>query len=152
MPLPKALGRFNRLVTNPAIRGVAQWVPPLGVVGHVGRTSKREYGTPVLAFPTENGFVIALTYGPDVDWVKNVLAAKRGTLTRTGRTTAVREPRIVRLPRGPDAVPAPIRAALRTLRAARVIALGRDGAVVCDLRAVDPSDDERLVRALRTLT
>jgi L-seryl-tRNA(Ser) seleniumtransferase len=41
--------------------------------------------------------------------------------------------------------------ALRLLRAARIVALGRGGAVVCDLRAVDPGDDERLAGALRTL-
>jgi L-seryl-tRNA(Ser) seleniumtransferase len=43
-------------------------------------------------------------------------------------------------------------AALHTLRAARVVALGRDGAVVCDLRTVEPADDARLGAALRTLT
>ena len=42
-------------------------------------------------------------------------------------------------------------AALRVLRDARVIALGRDGAVVCDLRTVEPSDDVRLGTALRTV-
>jgi L-seryl-tRNA(Ser) seleniumtransferase len=42
-------------------------------------------------------------------------------------------------------------AALRSLRTARVVALGRDGAVVCDLRAVDPLDDERLGFALRSI-
>jgi L-seryl-tRNA(Ser) seleniumtransferase len=42
--------------------------------------------------------------------------------------------------------------ALHALRSARVVALGRDGAVVCDLRAVDPSDDEHLARALHTIT
>jgi L-seryl-tRNA(Ser) seleniumtransferase len=42
-------------------------------------------------------------------------------------------------------------AALRTLRASRVVALGRDGSVVCDLRTVDPADDLRLARALQTL-
>jgi L-seryl-tRNA(Ser) seleniumtransferase len=42
-------------------------------------------------------------------------------------------------------------AALLTLRAARVVALGRDGAVVCDLRTVEPADDARLGDALRTL-
>jgi hypothetical protein len=42
-------------------------------------------------------------------------------------------------------------AALRALRAARVVALGRDDAVVCDLRTVDPSDDARLGRALRSI-
>jgi L-seryl-tRNA(Ser) seleniumtransferase len=42
-------------------------------------------------------------------------------------------------------------AALQSLRAARVVALGRDGSVVCDLRTVEPSDDERLVAALRAV-
>jgi L-seryl-tRNA(Ser) seleniumtransferase len=42
-------------------------------------------------------------------------------------------------------------AALLELRAARVVALARDGAVVCDLRAVDPADDARLGTALRNL-
>ena len=39
--------------------------------------------------------------------------------------------------------------ALRDLRAARIVALGRDGAVVCDLRTVEPADDARLTDALR---
>jgi L-seryl-tRNA(Ser) seleniumtransferase len=42
-------------------------------------------------------------------------------------------------------------AALQTLRAARVIALGRDGSIVCDLRTVDPADDARLGAALQTV-
>jgi L-seryl-tRNA(Ser) seleniumtransferase len=42
-------------------------------------------------------------------------------------------------------------AALRLLRSERVVALGRDGAVVCDLRTVDPADDARLGAALRSL-
>jgi L-seryl-tRNA(Ser) seleniumtransferase len=42
-------------------------------------------------------------------------------------------------------------AALQTLRNARVIALGRDGSIVCDLRTVDPTDDARLGTALQTV-
>jgi L-seryl-tRNA(Ser) seleniumtransferase len=38
--------------------------------------------------------------------------------------------------------------ALARLRDHDVVALGRDGAVVCDLRTVDPADDERLATAL----
>src|SRR5205823_6577715 len=47
------------------------------VVRHVGRTSGREYQTPVHAVATADGFAVALPYGPDSDWVKNVRA--RGT-------------------------------------------------------------------------
>ena len=37
----------------------------------------------------------------------------------------------------------------RRLRLAGVVARVEDGRVVCDLRSVDPVDDERLVAALR---
>jgi hypothetical protein len=39
----------------------------------VGRTSGRPYETPVEAFATDDGFLVALPYGPDTDWLKNVL-------------------------------------------------------------------------------
>jgi len=42
-------------------------------------------------------------------------------------------------------------AALSQLRTARIVALGRDGALVCDLRTVEPTDDEQLARALRAV-
>ncbi len=42
-------------------------------------------------------------------------------------------------------------AALRTLRATRIVALGRDGAVICDLRTVDPADDDRVGAALQSV-
>jgi L-seryl-tRNA(Ser) seleniumtransferase len=41
--------------------------------------------------------------------------------------------------------------ALARLRAERIVAIGRDGAVVCDVRTVDARDDERLAGALRLL-
>jgi deazaflavin-dependent oxidoreductase (nitroreductase family) len=45
------------------------------VIVHRGRRSGRCYQTPVNVFSAGDGYVIALTYGPDTDWVKNVLAA-----------------------------------------------------------------------------
>lgn len=47
------------------------------VLLHIGRKSGKLYRIPVIAEPVENGFVIALTYGRNVDWYKNV-AAKGG--------------------------------------------------------------------------
>jgi len=47
----------------------------MGLVVHRGRRSGRVYDTPVLVFPADDGYVIALTYGPDTDWIRNVLAA-----------------------------------------------------------------------------
>jgi deazaflavin-dependent oxidoreductase (nitroreductase family) len=53
---------------------------PFCLIRHVGRKSGRLYETPIIASPVEGGFVIELTYGYDVDWHKNVLAAGGCTL------------------------------------------------------------------------
>jgi hypothetical protein len=47
-------------------------------------------------FPAENGYVFALTYGPDTDWVKNVLAAGGCELQTRGRTIRLISPRVYR--------------------------------------------------------
>ncbi|HEU5449408.1 MAG TPA: hypothetical protein VFW57_10380, partial [Acidimicrobiia bacterium] len=43
-------------------------------------------------------------------------------------------------------------AALGALRSAGIVARVDAGAVICDLRTVDPSDDTRLAAALATIT
>jgi deazaflavin-dependent oxidoreductase (nitroreductase family) len=88
----------------------------MAVVEHVGRTSAREYRTPVLAFRTPDGFVIALVYGADSDWVRNALAAAGATLEHRGRQVLVSEPRLSRSDEIRAHVPAPIRVILRLLR------------------------------------
>ncbi|MFG1711043.1 nitroreductase family deazaflavin-dependent oxidoreductase [Nonomuraea sp. M3C6] len=75
MPLPEAVARFNRTVTNRVTMPFAGRLPGLAVVHHKGRRSGRSYKTPVSIFRRPDGYVAALTYGPDRDWVKNVIAA-----------------------------------------------------------------------------
>jgi deazaflavin-dependent oxidoreductase (nitroreductase family) len=75
MPIPKAIGRLNRVGLNHIVRPLATWLPGLGVVTHRGRHSGRSYRTPVNVFARPEGYVFALTYGPETDWVKNVQAA-----------------------------------------------------------------------------
>jgi deazaflavin-dependent oxidoreductase (nitroreductase family) len=65
------------------------------VVRHVGRTSGRPYETPVNAVATDDGFVIALPYGQNTDWLKNVLASESATIVHEGDTYVVNRPRIV---------------------------------------------------------
>lgn len=74
MPLPRAVARFNRY-PNWIARRLAPHVPPFLLVTHTGRTSGKRYRTPVFGFRTDDGFIIALTYGRESDWVRNVLAA-----------------------------------------------------------------------------
>ena len=66
---------FNRVVTNRITGRFATRFPGFGIVSHVGRESGRLYRTPVNVFRVPDGFVIALTYGRDSEWVRNVLAA-----------------------------------------------------------------------------
>jgi len=42
----------------------------------------------------EDGYVLALTYGPDTDWVKNVLAAGGCELRTRGRVVSLTSPRL----------------------------------------------------------
>ena len=80
MPIPKVIAVFNKYVTNRFFLLFARWIPPFAIVNHKGRISGRSYRTPILAFPTEAGFFFALTYGRDVDWVKNLIAYDSGTI------------------------------------------------------------------------
>ena len=112
MPLPKALARFNRVVTNPIVRHVAGRLPGFGIVMHVGRRSGRMYRTPVNFFRRDDRYVIALTYGIDSQWVRNVLAAGACDVETRGRSIRLVEPEIAQDPRR-RLVPAPVRPILR---------------------------------------
>jgi deazaflavin-dependent oxidoreductase (nitroreductase family) len=94
MPIPKAVGRWNKAGLNRVTKRIAPWMPGFGVVVHRGRRSGKEYQTPVNVFATEDGYVLALTYGPDTDWVKNVLAAGGCELRTGGRVVRLTAPRL----------------------------------------------------------
>lgn len=86
---------INRAFTNPVMRPLAARVAPMSVVHHRGRKSGTRYHTPVLAFPTDEGFVCPLPYGTDTDWCQNVVEAGGCSLVRAGRTVRLHNPRIV---------------------------------------------------------
>ncbi len=65
------------------------------IVRHVGRTTGRPYETPVQAVATDDGFVIALPYGLNTDWLKNVLAGRSATVVHEGSTYEVDQPEVV---------------------------------------------------------
>jgi deazaflavin-dependent oxidoreductase (nitroreductase family) len=123
MPIPKAVARFNRYVTNPLARLVAGWLPPFAVVEHRGRRSGREYRTPVWSFRTGDGFVIPLTYGADSDWVHNVLASKGCRVRSRGRVMDLSAPRVVRGSRGRELVPRVLRGPLRLMAVTEFLVL-----------------------------
>jgi deazaflavin-dependent oxidoreductase (nitroreductase family) len=84
---------LNKYVTNRVLRGLA-CLPfgPFAVIHHVGRRSRRQYETVIMVWPTQDGFVIALTYGPTVDWYRNILATRGGTIFWHRRVFVVGKP------------------------------------------------------------
>ena len=109
MPIPQRVARFNRRVTNRVARPLLGRVPGFGVVHHVGRRSGRPYATPVNVFVVDGDYVVALTYGRDSDWLKNVLAAGGCELEVRGRRVRCTAPEVfhdptasrIRLPERP---------------------------------------------------
>jgi len=113
MHLPRFMRRVNRAFTNPVLGTIAWALPPLAIVGHVGRKSGRRYRTPVVAFPTKTGFVIPMTYGRDVDWARNLVKRRGGEIMRLGRRFTLRNPRIVGTAAAYPHLPIGMRSALR---------------------------------------
>lgn len=94
MPIPKRVARWNKVGVNRLARHVAPWLPGHALVVHRGRRSGRTYQTPVMVFGAGDGFIVALTYGPDSDWVRNVRAAGGCELRTGGRRLRVDSPRV----------------------------------------------------------
>lgn len=91
-----AVRTMNRAVFNPKQMETAGTPGAYAsIVKHVGRTSGTEYQTPVGVVPTDDGFVIALPYGDQADWLKNVVAAGHATIVHDGATHGVERPEVV---------------------------------------------------------
>src|SRR6202158_5545984 len=89
---------FNLAVTNRITSRFAARLVGFGILKHVGRKSGRVYRTPVNVFRAPDGFLIALTYGRESEWVKNVLAAGGCELETRGVRYQVSAPTIVHDP------------------------------------------------------
>ena len=125
MPIPRAIARLNRVGLNRIIKRIAPRLPAFGVVIHQGRRTGRSYRTPVNVFATADGYLVALTYGKDSDWVKNVLSAGGCELITRGRRVRLVSPRL-RHDVARRGVPAPVRPILRLLRVADFLQLSLD--------------------------
>jgi deazaflavin-dependent oxidoreductase (nitroreductase family) len=122
MPLPPWLARFNRTVTNRVARPVAALLPGFAIVRHRGRRTGRIYRTPVNLFRGGDSVVIALTYGPDRDWVRNVMAAGGCEVESRRRVIQLKDPRLV-TDTHRSLVPAPVRPVLRAIDVTQFLVL-----------------------------
>ncbi len=116
MMLRNRIRTFNKYVTNRLLRGFASFSHgPFAIIRHVGRRSGKPYETVIMVWPMGEGFVIALTYGPQVDWYRNILAAGGGTVFWHSRVYAVGKPELIDANAALLAFPAPFRLILRRL-------------------------------------
>jgi deazaflavin-dependent oxidoreductase (nitroreductase family) len=92
------LAKINIAFTNRITSLFAGWLPGFGILTHVGRKSGKVYRTPVNVFRAPIGFIIALTYSSQSEWVKNVLAAGGCELKTRGKKYHLSSPNVVRDP------------------------------------------------------
>jgi deazaflavin-dependent oxidoreductase (nitroreductase family) len=110
------LAKINIAFTNRITGLFAGWLPGFGILTHVGRKSGKVYRTPINVFRASNGFIMALTYSSQSEWVKNVLAAGGCELTTRGKTYHLSAPNLVHDPTR-RRFPIPVRVALRIVGA-----------------------------------
>jgi hypothetical protein len=79
----------------------------------------------VTAEPTADGYVIPLSYGEDVDWLKNVRASGRGTIEARDGTHVVGEPKVIDAEEAMAAVSARARLMYRAFGVERYLKMKR---------------------------
>jgi len=113
--LPRVVARFNKRVTNRFLEPIARRSAGFAVVHHVGRRSNREYTTPVNLFALGDDAIVALTYGPDADWVQNVIGAGGTVENRVGERR-IDQAAVVGRDVAWPVLPSVVRGALRVMR------------------------------------
>jgi deazaflavin-dependent oxidoreductase (nitroreductase family) len=108
--LPWTTHVFNRFT-----RLFIHWVPWFALLIYRGRKSGRMYRTPMNVFRRNESYIFALTYGSDVQRVKNVLAAGEADLRIRTKTVHLSEPELFVDPRR-RLMPLPLRLVLGLAR------------------------------------
>ena len=106
---------FTTHVFNRFSRLFAGWLPGFGLLVYRGRKSGKEYRTPMNVFRRGDEYVFALTYGADVQWVKNIVAAGGCDIVTRGRTVRLVEPVLFTDPKR-SMMPLPVRLFLGPMR------------------------------------
>lgn len=137
----RQVAAFHRAITNRLAIRFAARLPGFAIVTNVGRNSGRVYRTPVNVFREPDGFLIALTYGRDSGWLKNVLAAGGCQLETRGVQYQLIKPLIVH-DRTRRRFPFLVRMILSLIDANDILQLSilaGVSAVRCDHRPIDVS-------------
>lgn len=108
MPVPLRVTPYVKRFANPVMTHLTGhgWLAELE---HVGRSSGEAHRTPVLAFREGDVVTIALTYGPGVQWLKNLRATGRARMHRRRTMLQLGTPRMLGPDEGLPRMPQPIR-------------------------------------------
>ncbi len=101
-PVPTPRTRFHRL-------------PGFAIISNRGRKSGEFHRTPMNVFRDGDDYLFALTYGSDVQWVKNILAAGAADLRVGDQTVHLTDPEVFVDPKR-RLMPLPLRFMLGVLR------------------------------------
>jgi deazaflavin-dependent oxidoreductase (nitroreductase family) len=102
----KGIRTFVKRFVNPVLRNFTRLsFGPFGLLRHVGRRSGKRYEIPIMVWPVEGGFVIELTYGRKVDWLRNLQAAGQGSLRYHNREYVLQKPQFIDAATGWRALP-----------------------------------------------
>jgi deazaflavin-dependent oxidoreductase (nitroreductase family) len=116
-PLPRlaVIRPFTTHVFNRFSRHIAGWMPLFGILEYPGRKSGKTYRTPMNVFRNGDDWIFALTYGSDVQWVKNVIAAGGCRVISRRKTYGLVNPRLF-VDKSRGLMPFPVRQFLGLLR------------------------------------
>lgn len=104
VPLPVAPTRFVRMVIRPMTKALNPVIvrfagrrhfPMAAQIQHVGRRSGKAYVTPATAHVHGDVILIALTFGNQSDWSRNVRAAGGCTIRINGRDYHATNPELL---------------------------------------------------------
>jgi deazaflavin-dependent oxidoreductase (nitroreductase family) len=117
MAEPTARSRFlwlvNHMLNRVTSRVARSGRGPFSLIRHVGRKSGRTYETPVILAKIPEGFVAELTYGENVNWYRNVVAAGGCVVVHHRAEYLVTAIEPWSAERGRNAYPAPFRLILK---------------------------------------
>lgn len=128
-PVLDRVRRFARDVGNPRLLSSAGTPGAhASVLRHTGRKSGNQFQTPVTARWTDDGFIIGLPYGPNTDWLKNVLASGSATMVYDGNSYQCDEPEVIPTSEAAHVFAARERRILRVMGVEEYLRLHRVGA------------------------
>ena len=96
-PIPRRIVRLAARFINPLTLQIAgrRWMPVVGVLVHRGRSTGREYRTPLGMRPMGDAFVMPLTFSENAAWYRNVRAAGWAVVRYKGQAYTLVEPTVI---------------------------------------------------------